>query len=646
MTAPLVSFSGLASGFDYRSLVDAIIQQERQPAARLETQLDKYANQQTALTAYRSRLTALRTAAKALQDGTAFDATTSTATVVSGSKAVATVATSPATAPGSFRLAVTQLARTEKLAGTGMASSTDPLAQTGTITINGVDIDVTAADSLGAIRDRINALDTGASPIGVRATILSVSPTDNRLVLTSGASGAAGITLADTTGSVLQSLGLQDGAGSVPPAAVLVDGADAFFTIDGVALTRTSNVVSDALEGVTLTLTSEEAGAVTDISVGRFADAARGALQAFVDAYNGLVDFMKSQSVATDSSRPALYNDSLIRGLRRDLPSNLLASVLGAAPDLATAASVGLSLDREGKLSLDNARFESAFNNRYDDLRTLFGEQRTATSPDVAFVSSGQGITGGSWDVEITATATTATTVTSGFSGVYDAGIMPDVLTLTDTASGRTADVTLTTGMTTAQIVTALSDAATLNGLSIEVTAEGNEIRITHLSSGSSAGIDISVSGTGDGASEAWSAPVSVQGTDVAGTIGGEPATGSGNMLVGDTGTSAAGIAIRYTGVALGSAGSVDLTVGTGAAVERLLDRYVETGGILDLRANQLGSSTERATDRVSDIDRRLEHRRANLLKRFVAMEAAIARLQQASNGFLSSLAPKSGTNS
>lgn len=645
MTAPLVSFSGLASGFDYRSLVDAIIQQERQPAARLESQLDKYANQQTALTAYRSRLDALRTAAKALQDGTAFDATTGTTTVVSGTKAVATVATSPATAPGSFRLVVTQLARTEKLAGTGTASTTDPLAQAGTITINGIDIDVTAVDSLADLRDRINALDAGDSPIGVRATILSVSPTDNRLVLTSGASGATGIALADTAGAVLQSLGLQDGGGTVPPAAILVDGADALFTIDGIALTRTSNVVTDALEGVTLTLTSEEPGAVTDIAVGRFMDAARGAMQTFLEAYNGLVDFMKSQDVATDSSRPALYNDSLIRGLRRDLPSNLLSSVLGAAPDLATAASVGLSLDREGKLSLDTATFESAFNTRYDDLRTLFGEGRTATSPDVAFVSSGLGITGGSWDVEITAAATTATSVTSGFSGVYDAGVMPDLLTLIDTASGLTANVDLTTGMTTAQIVTAISNAISVSGLSIEVTAEGNEIRITHTSSGSSAGIDISVSGTGDGASEAWSAPVAIQGTDVAGTIGGEPATGSGNMLVGDAGTTAAGISIRYTGVALGSAGTVDLTVGTGAAVQRLLDRYVETGGILDLRANALSSSTERTNTRVSDIDTRLERRRANLLQRFVAMEAAIARLQQASSGFLSSLSPQSRNN-
>lgn len=645
MTAPLVSFSGLASGFDYRSLVDAIIQEERRPAARLESQLDEYASQQTALTAYRSRLDALQTAAHALQDGTAFDATSSTTTVVSGTKAVATVATSPATAPGSFRLAVTQLARTEKLAGTGVAVIADPLAQTGTVTINGVDIDVAAADSLGDIRDRINALDTGATPIGVRATILSVSPTDNRLVLTSTASGAAGISLADTTGTVLQSLGLQDGVGGVPAAAVLVDGTDALFTIDGVALTRTSNVVSDALEGVTLTLTSEESGAVTDIAVGRFMDAARGAMQTFVDAYNGLVEFMKAQGVATDSSRPALYNDSLIRGLRRDLPTNLLSTVLGAAPDLATAASVGLSLDRDGMISLDSTKFDSAFNTRYADLRTLFSEQRTASSPDMTFVSSGQGITGGSWDVEITALATTASTVTSGFSGAYDAGIMPDVLTLTDSVSGRTAAIDLSTGMTTAQIVTAMNDAAAANGLAIEITAEGSEIRITHLSSGSHAGIELSVSGTGDGASEAWSSPVSVQGTDVAGTIGGEPATGSGSTLVGNAGTSAEGIAIRYAGAALGSAGSIELTVGTGAAVERLLDRYVETGGILDLRTNQISNGTARANDRIHDIDTRLERRRASLLRRFVAMEAAIARLQQASAGFLSSLSPQSGNN-
>src|SRR5690606_20309341 len=135
----------------------------------------------------------------------------------------------------------------------------------------------------------------------------------------------------------------------------------AIFSIDGVSLTRTSNTVTDAIAGVSLTLTSAEAGAVTDVTIGRFADAAETAMKSFVEAYNAVVGFAQSQGRATDDSRPPLYNDSLLRGMRRDLPTQLLASVFGAEPDLATAASVGLSLGRDGTLSLDSSRFNTAF---------------------------------------------------------------------------------------------------------------------------------------------------------------------------------------------------------------------------------------------------------------------------------------------
>jgi flagellar hook-associated protein 2 len=644
MTAPLVSFSGLASGFDYRSLVDAIIAQERVPATRLETQLDTLSAQQNALGTYRTQLDTLRTAAAALRDGTAFDATTSTTQVLSGSRAVATVTTSPDAAAGSFRLAVSQLARTEKLAGTGQASSTDPLGVTGSFALNGVTIDVSATDSLADLRDRINALNSGATPLGVSATILSVAGTDNRLVLTSATSGADGISLSDTSGTVLEGLGFLSAGGVANPAAVLVDGADAVFTIDGITLTRTSNSVTDAIAGVTLTLTSDEAGAVTDVTVGRFADAAHSAMQAFVDAYNSLVSFIQTQDTASDSSRPPLYNDSLLRGLRRDLPTQLLTTVFGAQPDLATAASVGLSLDRTGKLSLDSTTFATAFNTRYDEVRALFGEERSATSADVSFVSSGSSTTSGTWDVEITAPATAATLITSGFGGVYDAGATPDTLQVTDTRSGLSVTVDLTTGMTTADIVAAIQTASDEAGLNFTVVAEGNDIRITHGVTGSAAGLDLSVTGVGDGAAEAWSGPVVASGTDVTGTIGGFAATGSGSVLVGNSGTDVAGLSVRYSGTTAGAAGSISLGVGTAAAVERLLDRYVQTGGLLDTRLNQWATQSDRAQSRIDDIDARLDRRRANLLARFVAMEAAIARLQQSSSGFLNTLSPQSGT--
>ncbi len=640
MTAPLVSFSGLASGFDYRSLVDAIIDQERQPAVRLESRINKLDSQQAALETLRSLVGRLESAASALRDGSAFDATTSTTAILSGTRALATVATTPGVQQGSHTLTVSQLARAQKLVGTGVAATVDAIGATGTISINGQAIDIGATDTLATIRDRINALNTGATPSGVAATILSVSSTDHRLVLTSSTTGAAGIDLADTSGTILQQLGFLDGGGEVAAAAILTEGSDAIFAIDGIEMTRSSNVISDALEGITLTLVADDAGAETVITTGRYADAARNSMQAFVDGYNELVAFIKSQGTASESSVPALYNDPMLRGLRRDLPSALLAGVLGASSDMQTAASVGLSLSREGVLSLDASTFDSAFNDRHSDLRSLFTEQRTSSNPELHFVSSASGVASGTWDVEISALATAATVVTSGFSGVYDAGATADTITLTDTRTGRQASVALTTGMTTVDIVGALTDAIDNEGLSIDVVAEGNDIRLTHRSTGSASGISISLAAVGDGASEAWSADATVAGTDIAGTIGGQAATGSGNVLVGANGTDAAGLTARYEGSTTGVIATLSLTVGTGAAIERILDRYIETGGTFDLRRMSIDDQMSRASDRITEIDGRLERRRANLLARFVAMEAAIARLQQASTGFLNALNP------
>ena len=64
----------------------------------------------------------------------------------------------------------------------------------------------------------------------------------------------------------------------------------------------------------------------------------------------------------------------------------------------------------------------------------------------------------------------------------------------------------------------------------------------------------------------------------------------------------------------------------------------------MDTRTQALTDRTDRANSRIDDIDRRLEQRRANLLRRFLAMETAIARLQQSSSSFLSSLAPQTGS--
>jgi len=638
MTSPLSSISGLISGFNYRDLVDAIIAQARVPADRWEAQSSANTAQTTALNTYRGLLDKVRTAAKTLRTGTAFDAMSTTTSVLSGTRAIASATADATATAGSYQIKVDQLAKAEKLAGTIGRDAATALGAAGTFTVNGQTVTVAATDTLTTLRDSINALNSGATPTGVTATILTVAPGDARLILTSAKSGAAGIALADTLGTTLQTLGFQDINGAELSGSVLVNGADALFRVDDIPLTRTSNVVTDAITGVTLTLTADDVGAVTNVQVDRFLDAARTSMQGFVDAYNGLVAFLKAQGTASTSSTPPLYGQSVIRTARAQLPSLLLEAVGGAAADLATVGQAGLSLTRDGTLTLDSAKFDDAFKNRQGDLRTLFTEQRTATGAGLSFVSSAQTATGGARAIDITAIATKATLSTTGFAGTYDAGGTADGVTVTDTNSGRTTTVALTTGMSTADIVLALQTAFDTDGLNLTATQVGNEIQLDQLNFGLGAGIGLAFTGLGDGAAEAWSADTSAAGTDVAGTIGGFAATGMGQLLVGTSGTDAEGLTVQYTGLTIGAAGSINLSLGAGARIERLLDQFLNTGsGLIDSKVSALDTSNARLATRVSALDARLERRRAVLLANFLQMETAIARLKQQSTSLLGS---------
>lgn len=656
MTAPLSSISGLISGVDTASLIDAIIAQDRAPAVRMEAQETTIANQQAAITAYRTALGNLESAATALQDGSAFGGTSITSQATSGTIQVANATGTADAVAGSYQVQVTTLAAAEKLGSGTVASPTTALGYTGAFTVNGQSVTVTAADTLTSIRDKINALNSGTNATGVSASILNVSGTDSRLVLTSSKSGAAGATLADTSGTVLQSLGFLSNTETKLASAVLAAGSDASFSIDGIPFTRTSNTVDDAIQGVTLSLIGAQTGATTTLTVARDVGAATQAMQSFVTAYNTVIQFVQAQGTVTngtDSSgaatttTPALYGDSLIRSIRSGLPQAILQTVFGAPTDLATAATVGLSLARDGTISLNSDTFSNAFQTRLADVQQLFGETLSATSPDVSFVSSGASQASGTYAIDITQAATKATLSTSGFNGTYDAGATPDTLTLNDTQNGTSAQVQLTTGMTTADIVAAIQSAITTNGMAIDVGTNGNDITLTHQNSGSAAGLSFSVSGLGDGASEAFGASGSASGTDVVGTIGGYAATGSGDMLVGNSGTPAAGLTVRYTGTSTGSAGSITLDVGTMTSIKRLLDNYIDSGsGLLDQRASALSTKNDSLVQRVADIDSALARERLTLVSKYAAMEAAIASLRQQTASLLGNTTSTSSSSS
>ena len=631
------AISGLISGIQYRDLVDQIISVESRPAQAARDRATRLRNQQAAIKTYRGLLTSLQTAAKALRDGSAFDAMSTSSAIAAGSRTLVTGSATANASPGSYNISVTSatLAQAQKLGSVGQASVTGPLGFAGTFDLNGQTVTLVATDSLVEVRDKINALNTGTSATKVSASILSVGATSHKLVLTSQTTGAAGMTLSDTAGSALQSLGLLSNPTTIDPTAVLQAGADLSFTIDGVAFTRTTNTVSDAIDGVTLNFSGAEPGAVTRLSVERFLEGARGSIQAVVEAYNKVVDFLKEQGTSDPeaTTRPALYGDTLIRTMRSRLPQ-LMLTTIGAAPaDLNRPGLAGVALDSTGKLTFDSTKFDAAFQDRLADVRHLFQQTGTATGTGLTYISSTIDSKAGSYAVDITQLATQSSVTGAGLAGgVYSDDGTPDTMTVTDTRMGKSVSIALSNGMTSAQIVAALTSAFGTAGLGLTATDVGGQVQITQVGYGSAAGITVEYAAGGTQGSDPIAAATYADGLDIAGTIGGLAATGSGQVLLGSCGTDAAGIAVRYDGASLGVAGDTTVDLGTGAELERLVTAFVQSNsGFVSLRETSLAENILRQEERADNIDARLAIRRSSLLVQFARMESALAQFQSQS---------------
>jgi len=214
MSTPISSVSGLASGLQWQDLIDQIMAAESaRRIAPLQAREKALQSSIDAWHGYSSAVAKLAAAAATLRDGSAFDAIKlSGGTSPTTGRTLFNATASAGAAAGSYRVEVLALAQSEKLGGAIRSSASDPLGESGDFLINGRRIDIDAGDSLTAIRDKINAANSGSAATHVTATILSTSSTSSRLVLTSDATGANGIELVDGESGTLKSLGFTDGS--------------------------------------------------------------------------------------------------------------------------------------------------------------------------------------------------------------------------------------------------------------------------------------------------------------------------------------------------------------------------------------------------------------------------------------------------
>jgi flagellar hook-associated protein 2 len=129
--------------------------------------------------------------------------------------------------------------------------------------------------------------------------------------------------------------------------------------------------------------------------------------------------------------------------------------------------------------------------------------------------------------------------------------------------------------------------------------------------------------------------PVNVNnGSDVVGTINGEDATGTGQLLVGNDGAAnIGGLAVKYSGSSTGSAGSITLTLGVAELFERALYSITDTyAGYLTFKQESLQISIDSFDTQIGEMEARLNRKMEMMINRFVAMELALSKIQSQSN--------------
>lgn len=203
-----ISFQGIGSGLDTESIISRILSLDKLPVQRLQIQQAELRQHLGATEQYKSLLQKLQDAAAALNTRDAFNAIKAT----SSDTAVASVSATGSAQPGTFRLAVSKLAQSNKLGSAAQLDSTSQLSLAGTILVNNKSVQVVATDTLAGIASKINAVSSG-----VTASIVNGGVGNVFLTLTANDSGIMNkISVSDVNGgTVLQSLGVVTGAASI-----------------------------------------------------------------------------------------------------------------------------------------------------------------------------------------------------------------------------------------------------------------------------------------------------------------------------------------------------------------------------------------------------------------------------------------------
>ena len=375
----MITATGIGSGIDIDTLVSGLVDAERQPIDRRLTDDETRAN--ALLSAFgdiSTTLTALNTSVKSLSTPSAFQATSTT----SSSSSLVSATSNETATPGSYVVSVTDIAKAQTLSSKTFTSTTDVVG-TGTLNITvgsgtpaAITIDSTN-NTLSGIRDAINAASAGATASIIkdgsayRLLITSNTGASNALSLSVSGDGD-GTDTGDDAG--LSALNYYSGDNQMTQRQ---SAQDASFSVNGLPLTSATNVITDIVDGLDLTLSQATTSPVT-ITVSKNTDAVVAEIESFVALYNSFYSSAKALTKydASTSKAGVLQGDFTAKSILTQMRQSLTSAVTTSTHS--TLSDLGIRVNAEGLLELNKDTFVAAWNADSDEVAAFFAGSSTA----------------------------------------------------------------------------------------------------------------------------------------------------------------------------------------------------------------------------------------------------------------------------
>jgi flagellar hook-associated protein 2 len=350
-----VLLSAGSNTIDVQTLLQSAEAANAIPLQLLQQEQSNLSTQTSAMQSIETDINSLQTAVSALSNTSG---SVNSLTATSSDSNVLSASADPTATPGTHAIVVNSLATTSSYYTDAVGSSSTAIAngsfqisvgggQAATVTVDGTN------DTLSGLAAAING-----QKLGVTASVIT-DANGARLAIVSNTSGSSGnvVVSNNTTGLTFNQAAA---------------GANASLTVDGVPINSSSNTISSVIPGVTLNLAGAAPNTTVSLSVAPDASQAASAINAFVTAWNKVVQDLNSQfNVASDGSGGGpLEADNTLRGIQSQLLSAVTTSISGNN-GFVNLASIGVNMNDDGTLSVNSGVLSNALGSNFGNVQSM-----------------------------------------------------------------------------------------------------------------------------------------------------------------------------------------------------------------------------------------------------------------------------------